>query len=105
VLGGVFLERYVTIFDFDNARIGLAEPVDRAPPPGPGLPAADTFLSKGMGEGGARWTWVAAPLAALAGGASLVLVGLHVWRKRGKSSDAARYVYDRQALRDPEPIE
>merc|ERR1719433_2695602 len=28
VLGGVFLERYVTVFDFSNARIGFAQPLN-----------------------------------------------------------------------------
>jgi len=26
MIGGVFLEHFVTVFDFDNARIGFAEP-------------------------------------------------------------------------------
>mmetsp|Transcript_19661 Transcript_19661/g.34849 ORF Transcript_19661/g.34849 Transcript_19661/m.34849 type:complete len:648 (-) Transcript_19661:360-2303(-) len=30
ILGGVFLERFVTIFDFDQGRIGFAEPSDAA---------------------------------------------------------------------------
>jgi len=53
VLGGIFLERFVTVFDFDNGRMGFAEPTGELPPAVPpprprgldAIGAADTAVS------------------------------------------------------------
>jgi hypothetical protein len=86
VLGGVFLERYVTIFDFDGARIGFAEPAaSSAALRGRGLaPAVNDFLSKGSSSRDTTTSraWLSAPTAAfvgavLAAGAASIL---YLWR-------------------------
>jgi len=49
VLGGVFLERFVTVFDFDNGRMGFAEPAE----PQPAAPALATTGLDAVGVAGA----------------------------------------------------
>merc|ERR1712079_924847 len=105
VLGGVFLERYVTIFDFDNARIGFAEPVNQVASSGLGSPSTAAYLYSNPEHGSAQWFWVATAFIFLTVGASLALVGYYVWKKRIEPSGSNLSMFNHKALPAAESFE
>jgi len=89
VLGGVFLERYVTVFDFANARIGFAQPLN---PPD----AAERTKTLGLAEtevqntskAGVPWWAVVGGIAVLG---AAVVAALRMWIR---PTDCLRDVMD-----------
>lgn len=101
MIGGMFLEHFVTIFDFDNAQMGLAEPTtasrqlggyDAAPAPPEALfaerPAQDAAKLRSGFAAASTTTAVlgaAAVLAGMAVAGSMALVGAHVRQSASRS--------------------
>jgi len=81
MIGGVFLEHFVTVFDFDNARLGIAEPAG-------GSVYSELFEVSGArvpgDPQGSRWA-VGLSGAALLGGVALGSLGLRgLWLRRAQ---------------------
>jgi len=79
VLGGVFLERYVTVFDFANGRIGFAQPLH---PPD----AAERMKTLGLAEAEAQNASKAGvPWWAVVGGIAFLsaagMAAVHMWSR------------------------
>merc|ERR1712032_883625 len=87
VLGGVFLERYVTILDFDNARIGFAEPAAGVASFEMGEPGTmGAFLAESQ-DGAVSHLWLIPALVTIVAIAGLS--GLYVWWKKSSSNNYA----------------
>jgi hypothetical protein len=88
VLGGIFLERHVTIFDFDNARVGFAEPaadLKSFEPKGAPLAVKNDFLAadrvdSATGQQHAKGWWLVPALGLVALFAAAACLDL-VWRR------------------------
>jgi len=96
VLGGVFLERYVTVFDFANARIGFAQPLN---PPD----AAERMKTLGLAEvevlktskAGVPWWAVVGGMAVLS---ATGVAALHLWIRAKHSAQYVAEPLDAEAL-------
>jgi len=93
VLGGVFLERFVTVFDYDGARIGFAEPTASVAPMGLHEVLASPLPLRL--QGGADWRhWAHAASAAFVLGsvavaaAALLRMGASGHRSLGEGTEA-----------------
>jgi len=96
VLGGVFLERYVTVFDFANGRIGFAQPLN---PPD----AVERMKTLGLAEAevqntskaGVPWWVVVGGIAVLSAAG---VAALHMWIRPNHSVRDATEPLDAEAL-------
>lgn len=77
ILGGVFLERYVSIFDFDKARIGFAEPVGKV---GSSVIQQSEVEAAVLGVSAVPRYWATLPLLCAAGLGSVGLAGGLLYR-------------------------
>lgn len=101
ILGGVFLERFVAVFDFDEGRFGLAEPAADVAVPATIQRSDATPLLRGDAQG-----WMLSPgvaLGCIACVAALGLVG--VLAVRGASSAARAQGSAGDALSDSDNLE
>jgi len=71
ILGGVFLERFVAIFDFDESRLGFAEPAADVAAPATIQRSEATTLSRGDVQG-----WMSSPGVVLGCIACIATLGL-----------------------------
>jgi len=80
VLGGVFLERLVTIFDFDNGLIGFAQPAVGSVPPKQCISCwENSEVPSSRNLGSALRPWLV-PASSIVGAVSAMLLGLFCWR-------------------------
>merc|ERR1712187_177801 len=105
VLGGIFLERYVTIFDFDNAQIGFAEPVNKVAPVGLGTPNTAAYLYGNSVNDATQWSWVPMVLIVLTVCTLLALVSFYVWKKKTEPSGSNLPMFNHKALPAAESFE
>jgi len=101
ILGGVFLERFVAVFDFDEARLGFAEPAADVAVPATIQRSEATLVSRGDLQG-----WMPSPGVALGCIACVAALGLAgALALRGASAAARARGGDGDALSDSDNLE